>query len=241
MIHLHRLDSSKENNSFPAVENALTEPNGLLAMGGTLSPRRLIDAYRHGIFPWYNEGQPILWWAPDPRFVLYPERLKVSRSLRKTLRKRLYRVTLDMDFRGVIAGCAAPRAQTSTTWISHNMRHAYTTLYELGVSHSVETWLGEELVGGLYGIALGHIFYGESMFSLRPDASKVGFVHLIHQLQHWGFAVVDCQIYSNYLKSFGAEFISRREFIKLLTCHTSLPGPSVPWRFDPAIVTLAES
>lgn len=241
MSSLHWLDSSSDDSPFPAVEYALTDPDGLLAAGGTLSPRRLILAYRRGIFPWYNVGQPILWWAPDPRAVLYPDRIKVSRSLRKTLRKGHYRVTLDTAFRRVVEGCATPRAGVRGTWITPSMLRAYTSLYEQGIAHSVEVWEGENLVGGLYGIALGRVFYGESMFSHATDASKAGFVCLVYQLQRWEFGLVDCQIHSDHLQSLGAETIPRCEFMRLLDSYADLPGPSVPWFLDPDLIVSAKS
>ncbi|CAK0764551.1 Leucyl/phenylalanyl-tRNA--protein transferase [Gammaproteobacteria bacterium] len=238
MRNLYWITSSNDDDTFPPVENALTTPNGLLAAGGTLNLKRLIYAYRHGIFPWYGVGQPILWWAPDPRSVLYPDRLKVSRSLKKTLRKGQYRVTLDMAFTKVIASCAAPRTDSHGTWITPEMTRAYIALHERGIAHSVETWSDENLVGGLYGIALGRIFFGESMFSLHPDASKTSLVYLVYQLRRWGFAVVDCQIHSSHLESLGAETIPRQEFVRLLDHHVDLPGPAIPWRFDSDLMTL---
>ncbi|MEO6696524.1 MAG: leucyl/phenylalanyl-tRNA--protein transferase, partial [Gammaproteobacteria bacterium] len=177
---------SPEDQIFPDVNLALREPDGLLALGGDLSPERLLAAYRKGIFPWYNEGQPILWWSPDPRAVLFPSRVKISRSLRKTLRQGRYRITLDQAFRSVIEGCAAPRNGVPGTWISRAMMEAYTELHERGYAHSVEAWRDGQLVGGLYGVALGRVFFGESMFSRSPDASKVALASLARQLAVWG-------------------------------------------------------
>ncbi|CAK0738393.1 leucyl/phenylalanyl-tRNA--protein transferase [Gammaproteobacteria bacterium] len=236
MSSLYWIDPLNDNSPFPAVEHALTDPDGLLAAGGTLSPQRLMIAYRQGIFPWYNVDQPILWWAPDPRSVLYPERLKVSRSLHKTLRKGYYRVTFDTAFRQVIKGCAAPRAGVRGTWITPGMLCAYTSLHERGIAHSIEVWEDQDMVGGLYGIALGRVFYGESMFSRRTDASKVGFVYLVHQLRRWEFAVVDCQVQSVHLQSLGAETIPRREFTHLLDRYADLPSPPMPWSLEPDLV-----
>lgn len=214
---------------FPDPDLALRDPDGLLAVGGDLATERLIAAYRQGIFPWYSDGQPILWWSPDPRAVLFPDRLKVSRSLRKTLRKRPYQVTLDRDFTGVIDRCAAPRDDGAGTWITSEMRAAYIRLHRSGYAHSVESWADGELVGGLYGVAIGRVFFGESMFTRRTDASKVAFVHLVRQLQEWGFELVDCQISSEHLKSLGAEEIPRGQFLTLLDDYCAEPGLPGPW------------
>ncbi len=232
MTALSWIDDSNDDSPFPAVTNAMTHPNGLLAAGGTLHPRRLIAAYRQGIFPWYSVGQPILWWSPDPRWVLYPDKLKISRSLRKTMHKGQYHATMDAIFPQVVKECAAPRVGASGTWITLGMVRAYSTLHQLGFAHSVEVWEGDVLVGGLYGVSLGRIFFGESMFSRRSDASKVGFVHLLHQLRRWGFAVVDCQMHSEHLQRFGAEAIHRNAFVRLLDQHADAPEPPNPWRFD---------
>lgn len=220
---------------FPDAELALDDPDGLLAIGGDLSPERLLQAYRHGIFPWYSEEQPILWWTPNPRAVLFPERLSVSRSLRKALRRGSFRVTLDTAFPEVVTACAAPRGGDPGTWITPQMDAAYRRLHALGFAHSVESWEGDELVGGLYGVALGRMFFGESMFSRRTDASKVAFVHLVRQLEAWGFPLVDCQVASDHLASLGAEEIPRREFTALLDRYCEQPGVPLPWRFDPEL------
>lgn len=217
---------------FPPVERALRDPDGLLAIGGDLSPGRLLRAYRQGIFPWYSSGQPILWWSPDPRMVLAPAALKVSRSLRKTLRKGLFRITLDEAFGAVMRGCAEPRADAQGTWITPEMEGAYLRLHELGYAHSVEAWQDGELVGGLYGVALGRVFFGESMFSRRTDASKAAFVRLVQQLQRWGFVLIDCQVYTGHLASLGAGPITRREFTGLLERHALPPDPVGRWRLD---------
>ncbi|MBD3609855.1 MAG: leucyl/phenylalanyl-tRNA--protein transferase [Gammaproteobacteria bacterium] len=199
---------------FPDVSLALHEPDGLLAVGGDLSPERILHAYSQGIFPWYSDGQPILWWSPDPRAVLYPAQLKISRSLRKTLRKQEYQISLDQDFRGVIQACAEPREEQEGTWITDEMRDAYINLHNLGYAHSVEAWYNDELVGGVYGISIGRIFYGESMFARRTDASKVAFVHLVKQLANWDFKLIDCQVSSEHLFSLGAVEIPRYEFLQ---------------------------
>ncbi len=237
MTGLYWIDASDEDSPFPPVESAMTDPDGLLAAGGTLQPRRLMLAYRKGIFPWYSAGQPILWWSPDPRCVLYPENLRVSRSLHKTMRKGYYHVTVDTAFRRVMEECAAPRTGAEGTWITPSMLAAYTALHRMGVAHSVEVWAGGALVGGLYGVSFGRVFCGESMFSRRSDASKVAFVCLVRQLQRWGFAVVDCQIQTSHLQSFGAENIPRREFVNALDSYADRPGPPTPWRFDADLVT----
>ncbi len=232
MSTLFWINPANGAHSFPPVEYAFREPNGLLAAGGDLAPARLINAYRCGIFPWYSDGQPILWWSPDPRAVLFPSRLKVSRSLRKTLKKGEFKVTLDTAFRQVMQGCAAPRTDGAGTWITSEMLDAYCRLHEMGIAHSVEAWRGDELAGGLYGIAIGRVFFGESMFSRVTDASKVAFVHLVRQLERWGYAVIDCQVGSGHLQSLGAEDISRAGFKKLLEQWRDIPGHPAPWRIE---------
>lgn len=215
------LDPNDRSYAFPPVEYALREPDGLLAVGGDLAPERILNAYRHGIFPWFSPGQPILWWSPDPRAVLFPEKLKVSRSLRKTINHHTYRVTFDTAFAQVIRACAeTPRRGQDGTWISEEMQQAYIRLHELGYAHSAESWLGDELVGGLYGMRLGRIFFGESMFSRRSDASKVPFVHLVRKLQDDGVVLIDCQVTTEHLLSLGAEEIPRKRFIVLLDRYT---------------------
>ncbi|MGM3388132.1 leucyl/phenylalanyl-tRNA--protein transferase [Stutzerimonas stutzeri] len=213
---------------FPPLEKAMREPNGLLAAGGDLSPQRLVAAYRHGCFPWYQEGQPILWWSPDPRTVLYPDELHVSRSLRKTLRKGDFTVTLDQAFTDVIRGCAAPRSYAEGTWITTPMQEAYIQLHALGHAHSVEVWQENRLVGGLYGLAMGRLFFGESMFSRTTDASKVGFVTLVERLQGWGFKLIDCQMPTQHLASFGARPIPRSVFAEALARQLDEPT-SAQW------------
>ena len=210
----------------------MRRPSGLLAAGADLSPERLVRAYRLGIFPWFSEGEPILWWSPDPRTVLFPHELKLSRSLRKTLRKSLYQVRADTAFEQVMEGCSQPRPNQAGTWITENMKQAYCTLHALGVAHSVETWHDGQLVGGLYGIALGRMFYGESMFSRMSDASKTALAALVHQLDAWGFGLIDCQMHTPLLASFGAREIPRSEFtrhVAELVNYADVPGP---WDFD---------
>ncbi|HQU16414.1 MAG: leucyl/phenylalanyl-tRNA--protein transferase [Chromatiales bacterium 21-64-14] len=234
-LNLFWLDPNDTESPFPDVRYALRQPEGLLAVGGDLSPRRLIRAYRHGVFPWYSEGQPLLWWSPDPRAVLFPDRLRVSRSLRKTLRKGTYRVTLDQAFEAVITRCAEPRPGQDGTWITREMRDAYCALHRSGVVHSAEAWCDGELVGGLYGVALGRVFFGESMFSRRPDASKVAFYFLVQQLRAWDYAVIDGQVPSQHLYSLGAEDLERGRFIELLHHWCAIPGQPPPWHLDPGI------
>lgn len=217
---------------FPLVDAALIEPNGLLAAGGDLSPQRLLAAYCKGIFPWFNEEDPILWWSPDPRMVLFPDELKVSRSLRKVLKRAQYEIRTDYNFMQVMQVCAAPRKGQPGTWIHPEMVAAYTALHEMGLAHSVETWVGDQLVGGLYGVALGKVFFGESMFSRVPDASKIAFVHLVRQLKDWNFNVIDCQVKTAHLASLGAREIPRTEFTQILESSIMNTNPSHKWEFD---------
>ena len=198
---------------FPPVEYALDEPNGLLALGGDLSVTRLLNAYRHGIFPWYSAGQPILWWSPDPRLVLYPDEIRVSRSLRKRLRQRPFEIRFDTAFAEVLAGCAAPRPGEAGTWLLPEMQAAYLELHRAGWAHSVEAWQGDRLVGGLYGVALGGVFFGESMFARENDASKIALVHLTVRLQGLGYRLIDCQVHTDHLVRMGAREIPRSDFL----------------------------
>ena len=226
------LNTTGEDLRFPPVEQA--SPEGLLAVGGDLSPERLLEAYRHGIFPWYDDDQPILWWSPDPRTVLFPDKLHISRSLKRSLRPGLFSVTLDRCFRDVMQQCAGPRAQypEGGTWITAEMLEAYGRLHELGYAHSVETWQKGALVGGLYGVTLGGAFFAESMFTRVPDASKVALVSLVRQLQAWGFRIIDCQQASPHVMRFGAEEIPRRRFLDLLGAALTLPNRRGRWHFD---------
>jgi leucyl/phenylalanyl-tRNA--protein transferase len=203
----------QDNVDFPDSSEALDDPNGLLAAGGDLHPRRLLQAYRRGIFPWYDPSQPILWWTPDPRSVLFPDELHISRSLRKTLRKNHFFLSVDKHFDAVIHACAGPRKDALGTWIDLPMERAYNRLHHMGVAHSIEVHdASAELVGGLYGVAMGGVFFGESMFSTRTDASKVAFVGLVHIMQRSGFSMIDCQIESGHLNTLGARNISRLDF-----------------------------
>jgi leucyl/phenylalanyl-tRNA--protein transferase len=213
---------------FPPLERALRDPNGLLAAGGDLTPDRLIQAYRHGCFPWFQDGQPILWWSPDPRTVLLPSELHVSRSLSKVMRQERYRLSFDQCFTEVIRACAAPRNYATETWITTPMQDAYLELHKRGIAHSVEVWHGQELVGGLYGLAMGQLFFGESMFSRADNASKVGFATLVERLRAWGFVLIDCQMPTEHLISLGASSIPRTEFAQYLKNHLDQPT-SADW------------
>jgi leucyl/phenylalanyl-tRNA--protein transferase len=221
-----------DTSFFPPVETALADPNGLLAMGGDLSVERLLDAYCHGIFPWFNPGEPILWWSPDPRMVLVPDEVRVTRSLAKRIRNGGFEVRFDTAFADVMRGCAEPREGAAATWISPAMMTAYTRLHQAGYAHSVETWREGRLAGGLYGVAIGRMFYGESMFSREPDASKVALVRLARQLQQWGFGLIDCQMETPHLASLGARTMPRAAFTARLSELVNLPHLSGPWRFD---------
>ena len=215
MTQIVQLDPN--NLDFPPTEQALDEPNGLLAFGGDLSPERLIAAYRRGIFPWYDASQPILWWTPSPRMVLFPERVHISRSLQKRFKRNEFTLRYDRQFEKVMQLCATvPRAGQQGTWITPEMLAAYSTLHQRGVAHSVEVYRQGELVGGLYGLAIGRVFFGESMFSLCSDASKIAMVSLARRLQQWGFSLIDCQVSSPHLFTMGAEEITREQFNQLL-------------------------
>ena len=229
---MFRLSTNPSNLRFPPVDSA--SPEGLLAVGGDLRPERLLEAYRHGIFPWYDEDQPILWWSPDPRTVLFPDKFHISRSLKRSLRPGIFSVTLDTCFRDVMTQCAGPRPQypDGGTWITAEMLEAYTRLHEQGYAHSVETWQKGELVGGLYGVALGGAFFAESMFTRVPDASKIGLVFLVRQLHAWGFRIIDCQQSSPHVIRFGAEEIPRCDFLDHLSAALALPERRGGWRFD---------
>lgn len=218
----------RDSLSFPPLEKALREPNGLLAAGGDLSPERLIQAYRHGCFPWYQQGQPLLWWSPDPRTVLFPNELHISRSLHKVLRRGTFQVTFDHDFAAVIQACAEPRSYADGTWITPSMQAAYMELHRRGIAHSVEAWQDGVLVGGLYGLAMGQLLFGESMFSRTDNASKVGFVSLVSQLKDWGFVLIDCQMPTQHLHSLGAREIPRSEFARYLRQFLDRPN-TVDW------------
>lgn len=213
---------------FPPIERALKNPNGLLAAGGALTVERLLEAYRHGVFPWYSGSEPILWWSPDPRMVLYCDELKVPRSLGKSTRNKGYEVRIDTAFAAVLEGCS-DRPQT---WLGADMKRAYLRLHRAGYAHSFETWLDRELVGGLYGVAIGRMFYGESMFARATDASKVALVALVQELCGRGFPLIDCQMHTPLLAALGAREISRKSFLRALTTLVNYPAPPGEWSLE---------
>lgn len=220
------------SDPFPPVDTALTEPNGLLAAGGDLSPDRLIDAYRRGIFPWSADDEPMLWWSPDPRMVLFVDELRVSRSLRRRIRAGVFTVSADLAFRDVVAGCADPRRDGEGTWITGPVAAAYLELHHRGHAHSIEAWVGGELAGGLYGVTIGRMFFGESMFSRASNSSKVALAYLVRQLARWNFDMIDCQMSTSHLTSLGAREIPRREFLTRLQALTAGPALRSPWHLD---------
>lgn len=226
------IDADDPELRFPDVTLALRDPDGLLALGGDLSSERLLLAYRSGIFPWFGPQQPVLWWSPDPRLVLFPESLRISRSLSKALRRNDLAVTMDTAFSQVVEQCAARRPGQSGTWITPEMRTAYQQLHAQGYAHSVECWQKDTLVGGLYGVAVGRIFFGESMFTRVNDASKVAFVTLVQRLQEWGFPMIDCQVYTRHLESLGATSISRSEFLRVLDEYCERDPVPGRWQID---------
>jgi leucyl/phenylalanyl-tRNA--protein transferase len=214
---------------FPPVERALTHPNGLLAAGADLSPARLLDAYRHGVFPWYSDGEPILWWSPDPRMVLFTDELKVSRSLAKSVRNKGFEVRFDTAFGAVVQACAEPRNGQAGTWITDEMRAAYLRLHRLGHAHSAETWREGILLGGLYGVSIGRMFFGESMFARTTDASKVALVALVQELRGRGGSMIDCQMDTRHLASLGARPIQRAEFLRKVEALVNYAVPPGKW------------
>jgi leucyl/phenylalanyl-tRNA---protein transferase len=220
---------------FPAVDHALEEPNGLLAAGGSLSVERLVTAYALGIFPWFNEGDPILWWSPDPRMVLPTDAVHVSRSLRRTLHRGGYTVSFDRAFDAVLRECAAPRREEGGTWLMPGMIRAYRRLHDAGAAHSIEVWMDDALAGGLYGVTLGRMFFGESMFSRRTDASKIAIVLLAAQLARWEMPLIDCQMRTSHLASLGAVEIPRGDFTTRVARLVQAPPVRAPWHFDPDI------
>ena len=220
------------DDPFPPVDFALQVPNGLLAAGADLSTGRILAAYAEGIFPWFGDEDPILWWSPDPRMVLYASEVHVSRSLGKVLRSDRFRVTADTAFAEVVRGCAEARRDHEGTWITAEMEEAYNELARLGHGHSVEVWKGDSLVGGLYGVALGRMFFGESMFSRASDASKVALVRLARQLDAWGMPMIDCQMSTPHLASLGARDIPRSDFVHEIQTLVQQPAKPGPWRFD---------
>jgi leucyl/phenylalanyl-tRNA--protein transferase len=226
---LRWLSTADPADYFPPAAAALREPNGLLAAGGDLEPKRLLAAYRRGIFPWYEQGQPILWWSPDPRSVLRPGEVKVSRSLRRSLIKGGFELRIDTAFAAVIAACAAPRHYGGGTWITPDMAAAYTTLHRLGWAHSFETWHEGRLAGGLYGVAIGRVFFGESMFTRVTDASKVALVKMADYLRERSFELIDCQVPNAHVTSLGATTMPRAEFVSLLDELCDPPGAPGTW------------
>ncbi len=231
-VRLHWLDPRDPNQAFPPPQKAMRDPNGLLAIGGDLSVPRLIRAYSSGIFPWYNPNEPILWWCPDPRAVLEPGEFHVSRSLAKKLRKADYAVTLDHAFADVLEACTAARGGSHGTWLGPDMKRAYRELREHGIAHSAEVWRNGRLIGGLYGVALGRAFFGESMFSIETDGSKIALYWLCRQLQAWGFELIDCQIASEHLQTLGAVEIPRERFLTRLRQAMLQAGRSGDWRYE---------
>lgn len=232
-IRLHWLDPRQPEQPFPPAHLALHEPNGLLAIGGDLSLPRLLSAYRQGIFPWYNPDEPILWWCPNPRAVLYPDALKVSRSLAARLRKRDVELRMDTAFPAVLEACAGERRNSRGTWLGADMRRAYLQLFQAGHAHSVEVWREAQLVGGLYGVAVGRMFYGESMFSRETDASKIALHALCRHLCQWQFEMIDCQVSSPHLTRLGAIELSRADFLERARPAAAQPGRPGPWQVDP--------
>ncbi len=232
LIRLPWLDPATPEQVFPPLERALTDPNGLIALGGDLSPTRLLNAYRHGIFPWYSRGEPIMWWSPNPRCVFTPDQIHVSRSLHKALNKKDYSVTLDTRFETVIQACAETRSGQRGTWITAEMVAAYTRLHYEGWAHSAEVWRDGSLVGGIYGVAIGDAFFGESMFSRVTNGSKLAFVWLSRQLAAWGYTLLDGQVPSPHLYSLGAVDIPRDRFMEILTAALQHPTRTGPWTFD---------
>lgn len=230
------LDPSNPEAPFPDVEDALTNPEGLLAAGGDLSVTRLLHAYKRGIFPWYEDGQPILWWSPNPRGVIYTKDFKISTSLRKTLRKHTWTITFDGDFKKTVIACAAPRSYARGTWITNEMALAYTELHKQGFAHSIELWDSQErLVGGIYGVLIGRMFYGESMFSFQTNASKVALTYLISHLHSWGFPFMDCQLPSAHLASLGSVAISRKDYINIMYPLCNDKDVNLNWSMNESI------
>lgn len=232
MLAVPWIATDDHDSPFPDVEQALIEPDGLLAIGGPLSPVRLEQAYRRGIFPWFSDDQPVLWWAPSTRAVIRPGHMRLRRSLKKRLRNGCYRVTTDTDFRSVIAGCAAPRPDAEGTWITPGMQQAYNSLHDHGLAHSVELWRDGELAGGLYGVSVGGAFFGESMFSRASDASKMALAWLSAQLRRWGFHLIDCQMPTEHLERLGAQRLARPSFTAELQQALTQPTHLGPWRLD---------
>ncbi len=230
---LYWIAADRIEQGFPDPSQALAQPDGLLAAGGDLSPSRLLEAYRKGIFPWYEEHQPILWWSPDPRTILFPEQLKMSRSLRKILKRNDFKVTVDQAFAAVIRSCAEPRSNQRGTWLTEEMIRAYIRLHAQGHAHSVECWYEGRLAGGLYGVAIGQVFFGESMFSCLDNTSKVALFNLVQFLLKWGYRLIDCQVHSDHMQRLGAISIPRDEFIEKLNEWCPLSPHPQAWHRSP--------
>ena len=227
------LDPHDGTAAFPNVEDALQNPEGLLAAGGDLSTNRLLNAYRQGIFPWYEDGQPILWWSPNPRGVMHTDKFKISASLRKALRKHQWTVTFDGNFKKTVIACAAPRNYARGTWITNEMTESYTALHQQGYAHSVELWnYRKHLIGGIYGVLIGKMFFGESMFSFETNASKIALAYLVTHLHHWGFPLLDCQLPSAHLASLGAEAVTRADYINAMTPLCNQQLNNFKWKLD---------
>ncbi len=230
---LYWVGTRRMASAFPPLDHALVDPNGLLAIGGDLSVDTLLSAYRQGIFPWYSPGQPILWWSPDPRAVLLPAAVHVSRSLAKRMRSDRYELRFDSDFAAVIDACAAPRAADAGTWITAEMRSAYLELHAQGHAHSIECWRDGQLCGGLYGVAVGSAFFGESMFSRERDTSKIALVSLCQALNGWGYGLLDCQVHSDHLASLGAGVMPRAQFAARLAGLVDKAPAAHAWQRGP--------
>ena len=231
-VRLHWLDPHDPHQPFPPPHLAMQNPNGLLAIGGDLGIGRLVRAYSRGIFPWFNPNEPILWWSPDPRAVLVPSRFHISRSLHRKLRQGHFALSMDKAFASVLDGCSERRLDSRGTWLGTAMKKAYQALFDSGLCHSVEVWQHGRLIGGIYGVALGRAFFGESMFSREKDGSKIAMSQLTRQLDHWNFQLFDCQVSSAHLKRLGAVDIRRDRFLLLLRDALSLPGRTGHWSFD---------
>lgn len=225
-----QLDSSDPSQGFPDIELALKDPNGLLAIGGDLTPQRLIRAYQNGIFPWYSADSPIMWWSPNPRMILLPDQFQPSRSLRKILRRGDFTITCDLAFDQVIRACAEPRDEEQGTWITQQMINAYNQLHALGIAHSIEAWNNKQLVGGLYGVSIGQVFFGESMFSRKSNASKAALATFMQSARSWNYQLVDCQVYSDHLASLGAISLPRKRFKRLLKTYCYAQPSTAAWQ-----------
>ncbi len=224
------LDPDFSTQPFPSAENALKNPNGLVAVGGCLSPERLINAYKQGIFPWFNPGDPLLWWSPNPRLTLFPDHYKPSKSLQRLFKKNKFTLSINRFFPEVISACAKPRKNQPETWISHDMISAYKVLHKKGFVHSVEVSRNDTLIGGLYGVSIGQVFFGESMFHIESNASKIAFYYLIMKLREWDYQLIDCQVKSEHLINWGAKELPRTEFIALINLYCDKAANQMAWK-----------